>query len=86
MSWLIYSIIAVRIVLIGGFPEDIYTKNLMPQPSPVACDRNNVLVADFLNSDGLYVNPKMVRDVELLKQQLLEIFEMPRQVAKTINP
>ena len=77
--WGIYSIIAIRIILIGGFPDDIYTQKTSYAPKKTITresiyDRNNVLVADFLNSDGLYVNPKMVRDVELLKQQLLEIF------------
>ncbi|MDG1153808.1 MAG: penicillin-binding protein 2 [Alphaproteobacteria bacterium] len=77
--WTVYSIISLKIVLIGGFPNDIYTKKPSYAPKKTITresiyDRNGTLVADFLNSDGLYVNPKMVKDAKLLQHQLLEIF------------
>ncbi|MGB1360589.1 MAG: peptidoglycan D,D-transpeptidase FtsI family protein [Alphaproteobacteria bacterium] len=77
--WGVYSIIAIRIVIIGGFPQDAYTnKPSYAPPKSIAresiYDRNGRLIADFVNSDGLYVNPKMVKDPEKLQAQLLEIF------------
>ena len=76
---LIYSAILLKLVIVAGFPEDVFVKKKIYK-APIQTlsrsniyDRNKVLVAGMLHTKGLYVNPQKVKDPIKLTKELADI-------------